>query len=255
MTKQTSSWSKRKHLRILRSRTVAQNEPIWPKYLTPYLLLIICFTALLMIYDRETSLYSTEFSANHRPILKLLTLAGESHWTLIPSLLVLLITGIQSVSAMAASDKIRLIKWRIWSAFIALSILGTGLISVLFKKLIGRMRPVGLNEYGAHKYEPFSFDAVWNSFPSGHSTTIGALTMILILWFPRFKSIWIILGIGFGLTRLLLGKHYASDVLVGLNLGLIATLLLARYFAKKGWLFNIKNGAIIPETMRRFKIL
>jgi len=70
-----------------------------------------------------------------------------------------------------------------------------------------------------------------HSFPSGHTTAIFSLITPFILYFPLgFWSLFlIVIGISVGLSRMVLGLHYPSDVLVGCFLGSLTGLIAYRF--------------------------
>ncbi|WP_369133465.1 phosphatase PAP2 family protein [Modestobacter sp. I12A-02662] len=99
-------------------------------------------------------------------------------------------------------------------------------ITALLKELTGRVRPQFAE--GGVRYETLSF-------PSGHSSGVAALvTIVLVLAWPRLTGgarrvsvaggVTLVLVVG--LTRVLLGVHYPSDVVGGWALGLGWTLLV-----------------------------
>ncbi|WP_251551516.1 phosphatase PAP2 family protein [Neobacillus muris] len=61
-----------------------------------------------------------------------------------------------------------------------------------------------------------------HSFPSGHTTAIFAILTPYILSVPQIAFLLILLGLSVGLSRIYLGLHYPSDVLVGAFLGAFA---------------------------------
>jgi len=57
------------------------------------------------------------------------------------------------------------------------------------------------------------------SFPSGHTANAFALCTVLATGFPAGASLLGLLAVGIGISRVLLGVHYPSDVLAGGGLG------------------------------------
>lgn len=96
--------------------------------------------------------------------------------------------------------------------------------NVFFKKIVGRPRPVGATEGG-------------NSFPSGHSQSYASVGMGLLYEANRNKyptkkwqrvELWlefVIFGALVGIGRMYFGQHYLTDVLAGLLLGVIVTVV------------------------------
>ncbi len=112
---------------------------------------------------------------------------------------------------------------RSWRPVVLALVCGGGIPLVLFtaKALVGRERPP----------LPFALvDADGYSFPSGHATGTGAVTVItawmltrwLIPWWTGRVVVWTVaIGSVFliGFSRVYLGVHYVSDVLAGWMLG------------------------------------
>ncbi len=105
-----------------------------------------------------------------------------------------------------------------------------GPLTSLLKELFGRVRP-DFDEGGARLASL--------SFPSGHASGIATLVTVAIIlaWpvlAPRARRLWVSLGVAVvvlvGLTRMLLGVHYLSDVVGGWALGLAWTLGVALAF-------------------------
>ncbi|MFA6269935.1 MAG: phosphatase PAP2 family protein [Candidatus Paceibacterota bacterium] len=117
---------------------------------------------------------------------------------------------------------------------------GSTITTYLIKHIVDRARPLGA-----------IYTELSPSFPSGHATTAMALYgfMIYTIWSQSTKTSrdehrslhkfltagLVILILLIGLSRLYLGVHYFSDVLVGFFIGLI-WILISRSIAKsKFW--------------------
>lgn len=95
------------------------------------------------------------------------------------------------------------------------------LVTVL-RKRIHRVRP-----YDAMGYLPLlpKESGKANSFPSRH--TASAWVIACACWYlsPVFGSIMILIALLVGVTRVLTGVHYLSDVLAGIGLALLCSIL------------------------------
>jgi membrane-associated phospholipid phosphatase len=108
--------------------------------------------------------------------------------------------------------------------FLLGSIAATGLIGELVKLVVRRERP-GPHD-GLYAYLPWTGD--WSTgaigFPSTHAIVAFAGALALARLSPRSGPVWIAIACGCGLTRLLDGKHFASDVLAA---GVLAWVIVA----------------------------
>lgn len=108
--------------------------------------------------------------------------------------------------------------------------LATGLGIVLFlslKRTFHRRRPCAIEPHcWATLLPPDQF-----SFPSGHSITAFAMSISLGLFYPDLMLGLLFCAISIAISRVLLGMHFLSDVVVGsaigATLGYSAFLLLA----------------------------
>jgi undecaprenyl-diphosphatase len=112
---------------------------------------------------------------------------------------------------------------RRWRLAIYLLVTGAGalILDPVLKALVGRLRPVV-----AH---PIAY-GTGNSFPSGHAlgsiVCYGALFLVFLpatrkgVWRRVFTVVIVTLIVAIGISRLLLGVHYISDVLGGWALGI-----------------------------------
>jgi Membrane-associated phospholipid phosphatase len=94
------------------------------------------------------------------------------------------------------------------------------------KIVVGSPRPVHALTDPTHM--PFSLKASHHSFPSGHTTEIVNASATLALW---FRNSLFSFGMGLlialvGYSRIHLSQHRLSDVIAGMMLGTLASLLI-----------------------------
>ncbi|MFP3802318.1 phosphatase PAP2 family protein, partial [Paraburkholderia sp. SIMBA_027] len=71
------------------------------------------------------------------------------------------------------------------------------------------------------------------------------------LLFPRFRLVFIGIGLWLGATRVIIGVHYPSDVAAGLALGAWLAFALSIAFARFGFVFSVgREGWPIPRLSR-----
>lgn len=134
--------------------------------------------------------------------------------------------------------------WRRWTPLLVMAIgtLGSTLMTVLGKELVGRTRPpLQL------AVPPYEYSA---SFPSGHTlntTVIVGLTAYLLLFRIHSKrgraaviTAAILFAGAMGLSRVYLGHHWLTDVMAGWLLGL-------------GWIFTVITAHRLWVTVRRHR--
>lgn len=173
-----------------------------------------------------------------RAMFSFVSNAGRSQWELWPAglfTLFLLLCRWERVSKWA------LVFWAqigALSFFIFASIGGAGLLVNILKQPIGRGRPITFDAFHSFVLKPFQFSYDFQSFPSGHSTTGGALIAIGFLIFTRWRIGFMWFGLLIGVSRIAVEAHYPSDVVAGWILGFGFTLWLAAVFANYGWAFR-----------------
>jgi len=133
--------------------------------------------------------------------------------------------------------------WRRWTPALLLAVGATGslLMTIAGKDLIGRVRPPRSLAVAPFETSP--------SFPSGH--TLNSVVLLILIGYliaVRTSSrvltiaapaVAVVLALAMGLSRVYLGHHWMTDVLVGWTLGL-------------AWLAIIITGHRLALTVRRW---
>lgn len=120
------------------------------------------------------------------------------------------------------------------AAFIFASVAASGIVTDVLKVAFGRARPKLLFRDDIIQFHGFKFGANWNSFPSGHSTTVAAMTLALCLLAPRWRMAVIPLGVALIATRVITTAHYLSDTLFGSYVGVTITVWVYHHFRRRG---------------------
>lgn len=119
------------------------------------------------------------------------------------------------------------------SWFLVAAIAVAGLVGEAVKLVVRRGRPGAAD--GAYTWVPWTGD--WSTgaigFPSTHAIVAFAAAFALARIAPRTGPVWLAIAAGCGLTRLLDGKHFVSDVLAAAVLGWGAVMLLGDRFTVK----------------------
>lgn len=121
---------------------------------------------------------------------------------------------------------------RFWQNFIFFIIAGMvgGIVIQLLKFVIGRPRPLAaLNEVRV-LLTPLRE----NSFPSGHTQAIFTAAVFFIKEIKKYRAVFWGIAVAVGLSRIYVGVHYPSDVLIGALVGILVTELF-------WWLKDNKN--------------
>jgi undecaprenyl-diphosphatase len=225
------------------NRKVTQSFGILPK---TRLILPIFLIGMLVIYLMHVfadPIYMEWFNVsntdNPDSIYSKTTDLAQAHWFLVPTGIIMLFISFWQLQPKSRN---MLATWHhrfMAFYFIFTAIAFSGLVALLLKNIFGRVRP---NFYdGVNLWQSFPFSGRYDfiSFPSGHTTTAGAIIVIVYLFAPRFTIVAISFAIWIGITRLGVGSHYPADVTAGLFLGIAFTWLYARSFARKRLLFCI----------------
>lgn len=98
------------------------------------------------------------------------------------------------------------------------AVFGAALIGMLIKRLLGRVRP-RRPQAGQFLGPTWRHDNARESFPSTHSASAVALSVVLSQLYPQGAPVFWTLAITCAALRYLMDAHWPSDVLAGVALG------------------------------------
>ncbi len=149
---------------------------------------------------------------------------------------------------------------RNFSLFCFSYLLLVGLTTQIIKHVIGRPRPNHADFESSFIFNFFSTSSEFHSFPSGHSSTIIAVTLIAGLILPGLKIFFYLCGFLIALSRVVVGAHYITDVVAGATLSImlfkVLSLLIENKYPKFSYNnFRIKNISLFVKSMIVFIVI
>lgn len=230
---------------IIRPRQPA-HEGHWVPAMTWLALGTLLLTAAALPIDEAAIRLVRENPSAILQTMARITDLGQAHWYLVPSALAIVALGLMDWTARDSRHLARLSAMFAQAAFAFGAVAISGILVNVIKLFFGRSRPRLIDDGGPFQFDPFSMSHLFQSFPSGHSTTCGAVAMVLIIWFPRWWLPILAAGFALALSRIAAQAHYPSDVLAGFGLGALYTLHLSRWLAVRGRAFRIATGRLLP---------
>ena len=217
-------------------------------YVPRFIAIALLIFSGLVFLDAPIVLAARKLPEWVKVIFTYITDIGEAQWILYPTLLIAFFGGafLRFGSSNPANEKVK--HWSAMAAFVFLSTGGPGLFANILKRLIGRARPVHLEEFGLFYFKPVINDWTFQSIPSGHTATMFAFATGIMFVFPKLRWWAFILAALVGLSRIVVGMHYPTDVFAGILTGVIAAFVVRNLFLARGWMFKkTATGDIIAK--------
>jgi undecaprenyl-diphosphatase len=199
---------------------------------------------LIVFIDRPLSAWLRTVDAEHSAfidVFRFMTDLGLGQWYLWPTGLVALgcfsAVLMQKKSILLKPDMLARLNQLCWtSAYFFLCVALSGLLTNVLKRLVGRSRPKLLDQQDVYAMQPFTFKSDWASWPSGHTTTIVAVALVLAIFAPRWRIPLLVIAVLIGLSRVIVNAHYLSDIVAGAMIATLTVLVVTNQFTKRHWL-------------------
>jgi membrane-associated phospholipid phosphatase len=117
---------------------------------------------------------------------------------------------------------------RVTGRLLTESVLFSGNLTIALRFIFGRSRPA--NTEDPFEFNGFQTDNDIQSFPSGHSTIVFASTAVFAerIGHPAATAALYSVAVASGFSRIMLNRHWVSDVVSGALIGTSAGLLVCR---------------------------
>lgn len=121
--------------------------------------------------------------------------------------------------------------WQLLIAFLL-----SALMAQILKNVFSMPRPREVFNHGEYTYfiEGITHHG-FSSFPSGHSTSVFTLATMLAIFEKNKKMnvFYLLIAVAVGYSRIYLGQHFLTDVLMGSFLGVTIAILVHWAFAER----------------------
>lgn len=150
-----------------------------------------------------------------------ITVLGQSEYYIIPSLILYFYYKNR--------DKINAQK----ALFVLNSVILSAVVAWVFKIIFGRFRPSFYFDDGRYGFDYFHLMHNLTSFPSGHSATIFSVAVAFSALFPRYRFAFWTVALMVALSRVVIVRHFFSDVVFGSFIGAVTAYYLYKFVYKE----------------------
>ena len=221
-----------------------------------FFILLTILVLLSSKIDIEIYKYFSEINyGSGAPYLKLfftkITELGDSLWYFLLLLLIFCISFLFKKNNLITNKKYLYLKN--FSIFSFTYILLTGFVTQTIKRLIGRTRPNHIDISEEIYFDFFTTNSGFHSFPSGHASTIIAVTLIFCLIIPSLRVLLFISGSIIAISRVVVGAHHFTDIVAGTLIAIIIYKVMIFFYKKNFPKINF-DGFIIKKISTLTKI-
>lgn len=213
----------------------------WPDFAAA----IVFVLFVLVFFDVWVSQSLQSWADTWRAPFAFITDFGLSDWILIPTLIVFVLAVAAVRFWPSAAYRRVAYDLAMVSGFVFIGVGLPGLVANLLKRLFGRARPEHFIESGAFQFQHFLNDSSFQSFPSGHATTAIGTAFVIGFMAPRFFRLILLIAVMTGISRIVIGMHYPTDVVAGFVLGTLGAYAVRNFYASRRWLFAYRGDGTV----------
>jgi undecaprenyl-diphosphatase len=214
---------------------------------------IAVIVASMFLFDTTATAWARHLPKGFKNAFEDITDYGRSGWFLYPLGFFIVVLALLSSPALPRFTRgvLAALISRLGFLFIAIGL--PSLLDTIVKRMIGRARPYVGGHDDPFAYRPFVWRPEYASLPSGHSTSVAAAAIAIGALWPRMRGVMWLYALTIMFSRIVVMAHHPSDVLAGALVGVVGALMVRRYFAARGFVFDADLRARPWPSWRRFK--
>ena len=197
--------------------------------------IITCLVTLGGIFWFDVPVYNFLHQFNWRGWEILGKIFSAKNWLVIPFLVVVvfyvrkIIQTKSKVNLFETYTKVR----GSYAFWVFCSVCAASVVGLLIKCILGRARPALYSMWGLPEFEWFTSAYNYHSMPSGHTLAAFAGLVMIGMLAPRGRWFFWSLATIIGVSRVCVGAHWPSDVILGAFIGTVAAIIVKDVLSRR----------------------